>query len=259
MIDLHCHILAETDDGPSTIEESLEMAAQAHREGISAIVATPHTLNGVYYNSKEDVCGKVDRLNEMLIHRNIQMTLFPGAEVHFNYGLSDKLESGDIFTMNNTNRYLLLEFPAQILPDGYKDEIFKIKLKGVTPIIAHPERNFVILRDNRILYDLIALGCLCQITSASITGDFGDDVKRLAHKMLKLNLAHIIATDAHSFKDRGPNLSSGVKAAGKIMKNMESAYHMVTTIPQKIIEGKKLDIPEPLEQKKKKWYFFGLK
>jgi len=41
MIDLHCHILPDIDDGPQTWAESLEMARLAVRDAIHTLVAAP--------------------------------------------------------------------------------------------------------------------------------------------------------------------------------------------------------------------------
>src|SRR5438477_298697 len=41
MLDLHCHILPEVDDGAASIEEALAMARFCARDGITPIVAHP--------------------------------------------------------------------------------------------------------------------------------------------------------------------------------------------------------------------------
>lgn len=46
MIDMHCHILPNVDDGANTLIDSLEMARWAVAEGIHTIIATPHHKNG---------------------------------------------------------------------------------------------------------------------------------------------------------------------------------------------------------------------
>lgn len=44
MIDLHCHILPELDDGSQSLEESLAMARMAVNSGVRAMAATPHCM-----------------------------------------------------------------------------------------------------------------------------------------------------------------------------------------------------------------------
>jgi protein-tyrosine phosphatase len=66
MIDLHTHILPGLDDGAKTIEESIQMCWMSYRDGVRTIVATPHTLNGLYLNDREIILKKVDELKEAL-------------------------------------------------------------------------------------------------------------------------------------------------------------------------------------------------
>jgi len=66
MIDLHTHILSGVDDGASTIEESLEMCRIAYGDGIRTIVATPHTLNGIYQNDRPSILTKVQELKAVI-------------------------------------------------------------------------------------------------------------------------------------------------------------------------------------------------
>jgi protein-tyrosine phosphatase len=117
--------------------------------------------------------------------------------------------------------------------------------QGIVPIISHPERNFEIGHNLKRYYEMIRMGCLGQVTAMSLTGEFGPEIKQIAEKLVKKRLIHIIASDAHSAGRRPPILSSGVKAAEKIVGKKE-AQKMVTEYPQAILEGRKPDIPEPL-------------
>ena len=95
MIDLHCHILPNLDDGPSSIDESLAMARRAVEDGIHTIVATPHTLNGMYLNSAEAVRNSVAVLQEALEKNDIALTLYPGADVHLYPNLLGQIQDGN--------------------------------------------------------------------------------------------------------------------------------------------------------------------
>lgn len=66
MIDLHSHILDGLDDGARSLEESLRMCEIGYRDGMRTIVATPHTLNGVYQNNRSTILAKVKELNTAL-------------------------------------------------------------------------------------------------------------------------------------------------------------------------------------------------
>jgi protein-tyrosine phosphatase len=246
MIDLHCHILPGLDDGARSLEESLAMAEKAVQDGIHTIVATPHTLNGIYLNPVREVTSVVASLREPLLKHHIDLELCPGADVHVSPHMLELIESGDAGTINDAGRYVLLEFPSQTLPPGIKDEIFTLKVNGITPIISHPERNQVIQHDMDVLYELVYMGALCQVTAMSITGDFGGTVMECTERLLAHRLVHVIATDAHSLEGRPPVLSRAVEVAAEIMGNYEDAEHMVTDVPASILSGDLPEIFEPL-------------
>jgi len=245
LIDLHCHILPGVDDGAKSLEESLLMARRAVEDGIHTIVATPHTLNGIYINSAREVTPKVASLQETLSKKHIKLQLYVGADVHLCPHMLELIESGDAGTINNARKYILLEFPSQVVPPKVKDEIFSLKLNGITPIISHLERNPVIQHNIDILYEFIRMGALCQVTAMSITGDFGGIAMQCAERLLRHRMVHVIASDAHSSKSRPPVLSQAVEAAAEILENYDDAERMVTEVPAAILSGNMPDIPKP--------------
>ncbi len=251
MIDLHCHILPGIDDGPVTQNESLAMARRAVEDGIHTIVATPHSLNGIYVNPAREIISKVDAVQEILSNNHIQIELCAASDVHLCPHMLDLVDSGDALTINDAKKYILLELPSQAIPKGVKDEIFSLKLNGITPIITHPERNAIIQHDLNILYDLVSMGALSQITAMSLTGDFGGFVKRASGTMLKKRLVHIIASDAHSIDNRPPVLSRAVEHTAEILGSYEEALRMVTEVPAAILSGEMPDFPEPMHTKHK--------
>jgi protein-tyrosine phosphatase len=254
MIDLHCHILPGVDDGARSLEESLSMAKQAVEDGIHSIVATPHTLNGIYLNRVREVTSKVAALQKTLSENHIELRLYAGADVHLCPRLLERIESGDACTIGNGRKYLLLEFPSQAIPKAVRDEIFCLKLNGITPIITHSERNAVIQHNLDVLYELVSMGVLSQVTAMSLTGDFGMFVRHSAEMLLKHRLVHIIASDAHSPDNRPPVLSNAVELAAEILGNYEEAERMVNEVPSAILAGQIPDIPEPMRARNKNWF-----
>lgn len=245
MIDIHCHILPGADDGPRSRADSLSMARMALEDGIHTIVATPHTLNGVYRNPIGQIRSMVRALQDSLVLEGIGLHVAPGADVHLCPEMMERIKSGDAGTINDAGKYVLLEFPPQNIPAGVKDEIFALKLNGITPIITHPERNLLIQHNLQILYDLVSMGALCQVTAMSITGDFGELSRRCVESMLERRLAHVIASDAHSADSRPPLLSRAVESAAEILGDYEAAERMVAGVPAAILAGEVVDIPEP--------------
>ena len=266
MIDLHTHILWRLDDGARTIDDSLEMCRIAYRDGIRTILATPHTLNGLYQNDRPLILDKVRELNAALMHVQIQnpksemplsrnqqsairnpnspIRILPGADVHFCEEILHQLDSGKVTTLGDSGKFLLLEFSFNGIPYGAEEVLFQLISRGIIPIISHPERNFEVGQNPRRYYEMIRMGCLGQVTAMSLTGGFGPEVRRLTEKLLTNRLINIIASDAHSTDGRPPVLSPAVRAASRIV-GREEARKMVTEYPQAILEGRRPNVPSP--------------
>jgi len=257
MIDIHTHILWGLDDGAKTIDDSLEMCQIAYRDGIRTVVATPHTLNGLYQNDRTSILGKVRELNKVISNQllvnspglsnqssvtkestNNEFRILPGADVHLCEETLRQLEGGKVTTLGDGGKYLLIEFPFHAIPYGTEEILFQVITRGIIPIISHPERNLEVEQNPRRYRKMIQMGCLGQLTAMSLTGGFGPSIKRLAEKLLTKRLVHLIASDAHSADGRPPILSDGVCAAEKIV-GREEALRMVTEYPEAILEGRR--------------------
>ncbi len=220
-------------------------------DGITTIVATPHQQNGVYHNSAARIRQHVQELRTALQEAGIPLKILPGAEVHINVNTVKKITTGDIMTVNQAGRYFLLELPPHTIPPNIERMTFELLMKNIIPILAHPERIVEVQDNPQRIYDLAASGVLSQITAMSLSGGFGRRAKQCAKTLLQHNMAHIIASDAHSSTSRLPILSEGVKAAAKIVGE-EFAEAMVGSIPQQIIAGAvvaHLDPPIPLKRR----------
>jgi len=276
MIDLHTHILTGVDDGPNTIEDSLEMCRIAYRDGIRTIVATPHTLNGLYQNDRPSILTKVQELNSVISKQlsasistsdtrhptsgmpsselpntqseirnsKSEILILPGADVHLNEQTIPQLDGGKVTTIGDRGKCLLLEFPFGGIPYGAEDVLHELISRGIIPIISHPERNMEVQLNLKRYYAMIRMGCLGQVTAMSLTGGFGPKARHLAEKLLSIGIVHIIASDAHSTDGRPPVLSPAVRSAGKIVGEKE-ALRMVNDYPQAILEGQRPNVPEP--------------
>lgn len=197
MIDIHNHILPGVDDGPTTIQESVQMAKEAYAQGITKIVASPHHQNGIYINEREEILLQVTVLNELIEAHDIPVTVIPGQEVRIYNEMIKDLVGNKIQTINDS-KYLLLEFPFDHVPNNTYDTISQLLQKNIIPIITHPERYKKIRENPHILYELISLGATAQLTASSLLGVFGNDVKKFSLELLEHDLVHFVASDAHN-------------------------------------------------------------
>ncbi|AQX55568.1 tyrosine-protein phosphatase [Priestia flexa] len=202
MIDIHCHILPGVDDGAQTIDDSIEMARQAVSEGIRTIVATPHHQNGKYINEKQDILELVQQLNNRLLDENIPLTILPGQESRIYGELVEDYQAGKILTLNDTSKYVFVEFPSSQVPRYTERLLYDIQSEGLTPIIVHPERNSRLIEEPDLLYNFVNKGALTQVTAGSLTGRFGKKIKKFSLDLIEANLTHVIASDAHNVSGR---------------------------------------------------------
>ena len=249
MIDLHTHILPDWDDGASNLVEARQMITLAHKDGISKIVLTPHVFRMTKHGeSLEGLRGRVQAfLKQQQGHFDVE--LFPGAEVYIHADMIEHIK-GYGLTVNGSN-YVFVEFPAEHVPGGTTKLVFQMMLDGLIPIISHPERNTVFAQTPRILYELITQGAIGQVTSQSITGEFGKPTKKTAESFLRHGLVHLIASDAHNAKTRPPQLTEAVEATAKIV-GADRAEAMVTAVPAAILANEQIpDLGEPVNPDKK--------
>ncbi len=260
MYDLHSHILwGIDDDGPQTIDQSLRLAEAVAGEGIRAMVATPHFMVDIMEFNIEDIEKRAQDFMTELHRRGIQLDILPGAELYLDRHLPDILAENRL-TIAGT-RYVLLELPMHDLPD-YTEDLIKVLLKrDMVPIIAHPERNRAISQNPNLLYNLIQIGALGQLTAGSITGSLGSRLQNLSRILLEHNLVHILAGDAHSHTGRPPRMA---KAAAVVEEMMGSGVRKAMTqeIPRLILSDArhiKVEPPTVYKGKKSIFNFFKLK
>jgi len=251
MIDLHTHLLPDWDDGARDWDDLARMVEIARKDGIQKIALTPHLYRlSKYDNDIPLLKGKMTEFKLRMAGSPVRF--FEGTELFIHHEIMASLRENGL-TLNKSN-YFFIEFPAEYVLPGVKEIIFKIMLEGFIPIISHPERNAGFQEKPELLYELIKMECLAQVTAKSLTGAFGTRVKKTAELFLSHGLAHIIASDAHDSKRRPPVLSGAVEEARKIIGDGK-ATAMVTSIPQAILDNKGIrDWGEPENPAlKKKW------
>ncbi|RFU62727.1 tyrosine-protein phosphatase [Bacillus sp. V59.32b] len=250
MIDIHCHILPDIDDGAQTLRESMEMAKLAVQEGITSIIATPHHKNGNYENTKRVILQKVEELNTILNMAAIPLQILPGQEPRIYGELLEDYNKGEIITLNDSGKHLFIELPSGHVPRYTEQLLYDIQMNGLTPIIVHPERNAELMQNPDMLYEFVKKGALTQLTASSVAGYFGKSVKKFSLQLIEANLAHFIASDAHNVSNRGFKLT---EALDEIEKNYGvDMVYLFTENAELLVAGKTpyKEIPEKVKKKK---------
>lgn len=200
VIDIHCHILPSVDDGASSLIESIKMAREAEKQGIKKIIATPHHLNGEFVNTGDHILGIVDYLNGKLQAEQISVEILPGQETRIYGDILDDLKTGDVIPLNRTSNYVLIELPASHVPQYVTQLFFDMLIAGYTPILSNPEQNEEFQANPDKLYRIVKNGALTQIKAGSVVGRVGKKIQTFSHQMLRSNLMHFVASDAHHHK-----------------------------------------------------------
>lgn len=247
LVDLHCHILPGLDDGARTPEVSLAMARKAASDGVGTIVATPHVFrDGRAFADAAVIDRACEALNRELAANGIAVEILPGAEVHVSHDLISEIKANRLSFVLNKGSYLCVEFPEDLVFSGTRDLFFNLLSDGITPIIAHPERNSVFGRDPELLYDLVRMGALSQANAGSLTGRYGSRAFEAARIFLKSNLIHFLASDGHDDSDTAPWLSAGVRQAEAVV-GRERALALVRENPRAAVADKPVpDCPLPV-------------
>ncbi|MEH6944417.1 tyrosine-protein phosphatase [Bacillus sp. JJ722] len=249
LIDIHCHILPGFDDGANSLIECMSMVNSALEIGINHLYATPHHMNGQYLNSKKEIIASVSVINKQLQQENIPLTIHVGQEVRIHQHLMSSLEMDLVMTLGNKGKYLLLELPSGYVPIYTKEIICDLLTKGITPVIAHPERNRELIENHDLLFRLVQDGALFQLTSGSILGLFGKKIKSISKKMIEHNLAHFIASDAHNVSSRSFTNQAAFDEITKTYGADRTLYFKENALM--VLQNQNITIEKPTQIKKK--------
>lgn len=259
LIDLHAHIIPGVDDGAGSEKEALEMLRYAESDGTEILVATPHVFSKL--NTVKDldlILQKQEEFLEKVRMFSFGLTVLPGAEVFFTTNLKEILSRYQHLITLNRSGYFILEFPFDFIFPGIRDFLFNLQMDGWIPLIAHPERNQVIQRNPRLLFDMVQQGALTQVNAGSFLGSFGPEARHSAHQLMQYNLIHAVASDAHSLHHRPPCLSETYIHLESIDSNKADLY--LKEIPRAILKDRGLpDMEEPIDPRKKMKFFDFIK
>jgi protein-tyrosine phosphatase len=238
MFDLHSHILPGFDDGARNGEISLAILRTASRNGTEGIVATPHIIEGAWIPLWTDIMAGCRELQAAASSYNIDITIFPGAEVGLYPDVLNLINGPGDYCING-GKYMLVELPPSVIPIYTDEFLVTLQIHGITPILAHPERHPGIRRYSSILERWVEAGILVQMNGASLTGQFGEKVKWTAESLLKKDLVHCIGSDAHNDIYRSSNLGVERKKIRELI-GLQRAEEILVENPECIINSRSL-------------------
>ncbi len=200
-VDLHCHYLPGVDDGARTAGEAERMCVELERLGFAVAIATPHVRTALFENNVEGLKEAYGRFVAE-VDATLLSTLKTGlaAEYYCDDIFWGLFETGDVLRFPG-ERALLLELPQEMVPVNLQDRLFRMVVKGVRPILAHPERHRFLSRSTEPIEGILRAGALALLDLMSVSGRHGDGPRRAAERMLQEGVYFAACTDAHRPED----------------------------------------------------------
>ncbi|MGY3794343.1 tyrosine-protein phosphatase [uncultured Aquimarina sp.] len=220
-VDIHSHLLPGIDDGVQTVYQSAYIIEQFKNLGLTKIITTPHIMNEVWPNTSKIIQEKHNEMQKALVTLEIDVNLKASAEYMLDDLFLKRIQNEDILPLHKN--YILVEMSTFNPPINLNELLFEIKLKGYSPILAHPER-YSYYQDSLNKYrELKESGFLFQLNLLSISGYYGELVKKTAYKMLNEDLFDFVGSDVHNYQ-QFETLEKGFlpKYIDKISKLMEN-------------------------------------
>lgn len=245
-IDIHSHILFGVDDGSENLDYSLSMLRQAADFNVEHIMATPHATEVMTEEIGTQFIVRYNRLKTAAESDGIPVGISLGTELFFSERILEWLEE-PWATFNGLKKYLLFELPLFEIPENVDEFIFRCRMSGTVPVMAHPER-YLRLHDapDRIL-KWYHHGCLMQLNAGSLMGQFGERIRNFSRRLLESGMYQFLASDAHDLNDR--NFEILTRAALQVEEFMSREYAEILCHlnPGKALRGEKVDTGNPIE------------
>src|SRR3954453_12903900 len=231
--DIHFHILPGVDDGPSSMDESVALAAAAVADGTRVVVATPHVRTG-FLTDVSDLPDRVRELEDRLAHERIGLAVRRGAELgHDMVGRLSQSELDSVAHGPPGGRWLLVETPFVASGEEFTAATDELRDRGFAVVVAHPARARAAA--DRALRQELACGSVFQVNAWSRVGRRGPEAFEKSHEMLRLGRVGIIGSDAHG-GGRQPALTLALAACGQAGMGTHDAQRLVAATPHRLLE-----------------------
>ncbi len=195
-VDMHSHLLPGLDDGLKEIDETITFVQELQQLGYTKLICTPHIIADVYPNSPVTILPKLDIVRRALQEKNIPMQIEAAAEYMVDIDMENYIASGKQL-LTFANNHILIEMSYAAPSSNIEQVIFQLRMKGLKPILAHPERYSYLHFKFEHYERFIDLGCILQVNLLSLLGYYGEPVKNIAEKLMKAKMVDLLGTDMH--------------------------------------------------------------
>jgi protein-tyrosine phosphatase len=251
LVDMHCHLLAGVDDGPRTDEEAVEMCRIAWAEGVRLSVALAHQNERWNLVTPQLIRERAGRLADELVREEVPLRVFPCAEVTVHPEIEEAWRRGDLLSVADRGKYLLMEMPRGAFVD-LRGIVQSLRGAGVRPVLAHPEQQPELLHEPGVVEELIGAGCLVQVSSGNVTDPRGSADARALKDWFRRGVVHVLGSDGHSPRRRRPLMARAYRRIAD-WAGAGVADRVCSTNGTAILHGLPLNVPGP-EPRARRWF-----
>ncbi len=194
-VDMHSHLLPALDDGSQNIDDAIHFLKELHQLGYRKFICTPHIISDMYPNNKETIHPAYELVVERLKEENVNVEISYAAEFMVNADFDKIIKDGKLLTFGKN--YVLIEMSYMAASPNIKEVIFDLIMKGLQPVLAHPERYSYYHNNYNAIQDFKDAGCLLQVNILSLSGMYGKEVKRMAEALIQDKMISFAGTDLH--------------------------------------------------------------
>lgn len=195
-VDLHCHYLPGIDDGVRTLDEGLALLSGLASLGYETVIATPHIRTAMFDNRRPGL----ERAYRELVELSRDVPSLPAT------GLAAEHYCDDVFWQLFLDGHAmpypgakaaLVELHYEIWPMRLEARFFEMQVRGVRPVLAHPERYAALFRTTDPLDPMLEVGTVALLDLMALVGRYGRASRRAAERMLEEGVYYAACTDAH--------------------------------------------------------------
>ena len=214
--EVHCHILPGIDDGAPDPEHALRLLRQMREWGVEKVIATPHVTEASFENTPQTVADAYARLSGEPGFSEIALQVCYSAEYRMDDNFLNVLRQNEIMPM--PGNHILIENSFLQPFWNIKELIFDLQIKGLSPILAHPERYAYYHDDRKIYQELHEQGCEFQVNLLSLAGYYNRRSKEVAEWLAAKQMIDYLGSDLHN--------STQALHLGKYLSGKEFTRHM---------------------------------
>lgn len=193
--DIHCHLVPGVDDGAQKASTSVDLIEQMQQWGIKRIIASPHVTQTTFENSIATITPAVAELRGELERRNNTIEFSHSAEYRIDELFAHRLAENELMLL--PNNYILIENSFMQEPWNIDQLVFDLQVRGLKPILAHPERYAYYYNQKKRYHELHNAGLHFQINLLSLAQAYGKQERKIAEYLIEEDLVDFIGTDIH--------------------------------------------------------------